>query len=163
VGKEELVEEIWDHTAVTDNALVQCITTIRKVLGDDSRHPRFIKTIPKVGYRFIRPIEVTQGTGSPEAVGAERTGAHQALRKGVGALRQRAAIVGVAALLLVTGSWLMVRRAGGVPQYATLHPAPGKKAIAVVYFDNQSADVQRDWLREGLADMLITDLAQSDH
>src|SRR5215510_9490883 len=101
VGKEELVEEIWDHTAVTDNALVQCITTIRKVLGDDSRHPRFIRTIPKVGYRFIRPIEVMQGTGSPEAGGAERTGAHQALRKGVVALRQRAAIVGVAALLLV--------------------------------------------------------------
>ncbi len=118
VGKEELVEQIWDDTAVTDNALVQCITTIRKTLGDDSRHPRFIRTIPKVGYRFIRPIEVTPANGSSNA----RAPAGSVLAKpvvwpprllanGISALRRRAAIVIVAALVLITGSWLIVRRA----------------------------------------------------
>ena len=53
VTKEELFEHIWEGAAVTDNALLQCIFDIRKLLGDDARHPRFIKTFPKVGYRFI--------------------------------------------------------------------------------------------------------------
>src|SRR5207247_2439988 len=44
-------------TAVTDDALVQCIKEIRQSLGDDSRQPRLIKTVPKIGYRFIGPVE----------------------------------------------------------------------------------------------------------
>jgi tetratricopeptide (TPR) repeat protein len=38
---------------------------------------------------------------------------------------------------------------------------PGKMALAVMYFDNQSASPDLDWLREGLADMLITNLSRS--
>src|SRR6266404_8494125 len=57
VAKEELIASIWRHTAVTDNALVQCITEIRRALGDDSHQPRFIRTLPKLGYRFIGNVE----------------------------------------------------------------------------------------------------------
>jgi len=56
VGKEELIENFWNDTAVTDNAVVQCIAEIRRALGDDPRGPRFIKTIPKVGYRFVATV-----------------------------------------------------------------------------------------------------------
>lgn len=57
ITKNELIEAIWQDTAVTDNALEQCLAEIRKVLGDDSRNPRFIKTVPRAGYRFIGPLE----------------------------------------------------------------------------------------------------------
>src|SRR2546421_943632 len=57
VTKDELIEHVWHDTAVTDNALEQCLAEIRKVLGDDSRHPRFVKTIPRAGYRFIGEVE----------------------------------------------------------------------------------------------------------
>jgi DNA-binding winged helix-turn-helix (wHTH) protein len=73
VTKEELFENIWKDAAVTDNALLQCIFDIRKTLGDDSRNPRFIKTFPKVGYRFISPVEEIYPT-------AERHGDTKALR-----------------------------------------------------------------------------------
>ena len=56
VTKDELLQNIWNGTAVTDDALVQCVMDIRRALGDDSRRPRFIKTIPKLGYRFIAPV-----------------------------------------------------------------------------------------------------------
>jgi hypothetical protein len=36
---------------------VQCIADIRRALGDDSRQPRFVKTLPKLGYRFIGAVE----------------------------------------------------------------------------------------------------------
>ena len=57
VSKDELNQKIWKDTAVTDAALSQCIFEVRKALGDDSRQPRFIKTVPKLGYRFIGSVE----------------------------------------------------------------------------------------------------------
>src|SRR5436189_3354351 len=55
VSKQELLANVWEGTAVTDDALVQIIVELRKLLGDDSRQPRFIRTIPKAGYHFIGP------------------------------------------------------------------------------------------------------------
>src|SRR6185295_12427297 len=57
ITKDELIDHVWQDTAVTDNALEQCLAEIRKVLGDDSRNPRFIKTVPRAGYRFIATVE----------------------------------------------------------------------------------------------------------
>src|SRR5437762_1374345 len=60
VTKDDLLQNIWSGTAVTDDALVQCVMDIRRALGDDSRRPRFIKTIPKLGYRFIGELDPGQ-------------------------------------------------------------------------------------------------------
>ena len=57
VTKTELIENIWQGVAVTDDAIVQCIADIRRALADDYQNPRFIKTFPRVGYRFISPVE----------------------------------------------------------------------------------------------------------
>jgi tetratricopeptide (TPR) repeat protein len=56
VPKNELIEKLWNGTAVVDDALVQCIKDIRRTLGDDPHQPRFIRTIPKIGYRFISQV-----------------------------------------------------------------------------------------------------------
>jgi adenylate cyclase len=48
VSKEELVARVWPGIAVTDDSLVQCITELRKALGDDSH--TIIKTAPRRGY-----------------------------------------------------------------------------------------------------------------
>jgi DNA-binding winged helix-turn-helix (wHTH) protein/Tfp pilus assembly protein PilF len=65
VTKQELNEKVWKDTAVADDGLVQCIVELRKLLRDDSRNPRFIKTAPKVGYRFIGPVEEAQEAQNP--------------------------------------------------------------------------------------------------
>ena len=66
VSKEELTAAIWSDAAVTDNALTQCIAEIRKALGDDSRHPSYIKTISKVGYQFVAPVETIEADQPPD-------------------------------------------------------------------------------------------------
>jgi Tol biopolymer transport system component/DNA-binding winged helix-turn-helix (wHTH) protein len=53
LGKEEIFRIIWNETNVGDNALTRAIAQIRKALEDDPRQPRFIETLPTVGYRFI--------------------------------------------------------------------------------------------------------------
>jgi DNA-binding winged helix-turn-helix (wHTH) protein len=72
VTKDELIQHIWPQTAVTDNALDQCLAEIRKVLGDDSRQPRFIKTVPRAGYRFIGAVrERRERTGQLQLTEAD--------------------------------------------------------------------------------------------
>jgi len=53
VPKDEIMDAVWHDVAVTDNALTRAIAQLRKALGDDSKAPRFIETIPTIGYRFV--------------------------------------------------------------------------------------------------------------
>jgi DNA-binding winged helix-turn-helix (wHTH) protein len=56
VSKDRFLQEVWRGTPVTDEALTQCIRSIRRQLGDDASRPRFIETVPKYGYRFIASV-----------------------------------------------------------------------------------------------------------
>jgi DNA-binding winged helix-turn-helix (wHTH) protein len=60
VSKDRFLAEVWRGVPVTDEALTQCIKTLRRALGDRAGDPRFIETVPKHGYRFIAPV-VTAG------------------------------------------------------------------------------------------------------
>jgi DNA-binding winged helix-turn-helix (wHTH) protein/Tol biopolymer transport system component len=60
VTKDELLNAVWDDCAVTDNSLTRSIATLRRLLGDDSREPRFIATIPTVGYRFLCDVVASE-------------------------------------------------------------------------------------------------------
>ncbi|MBX3564261.1 MAG: transcriptional regulator [Sphingomonas sp.] len=63
VTKDRFHDQVWRGVPVTDEALTQCIKTLRRQLGDDAGNPRFIETIPKHGYRFIAPV--ASGDESP--------------------------------------------------------------------------------------------------
>lgn len=56
VTKDRFMAEVWGGIPVTDEALTQCIRTLRRALGDSAGAPRFIETVPKHGYRFIAPV-----------------------------------------------------------------------------------------------------------
>jgi DNA-binding winged helix-turn-helix (wHTH) protein len=58
VTKERFMDEVWNGVPVTDEALTQCIRTLRRQLGDDAASPRFIETVPKHGYRFTAEVEL---------------------------------------------------------------------------------------------------------
>jgi DNA-binding winged helix-turn-helix (wHTH) protein len=53
VHRRDIFDHVWSDVVVSDSALSQAIRTIRRTLGDDSREPRFIRTISRHGYRFV--------------------------------------------------------------------------------------------------------------
>ena len=69
VAKDRFMAEVWRGVPVTDEALTQCIRTLRRRLGDDAARPRFIETVPKHGYRFVAPVERI-GAGAERGAGA---------------------------------------------------------------------------------------------
>src|SRR5262245_25147208 len=82
VSKDEILQIVWNGAFVSDNALTRAIAQIRKVIGDDPRQPRYIETIPTVGYRFLAQVtewqnpdsesEAVRSTASPKAPNALR-------------------------------------------------------------------------------------------
>jgi DNA-binding winged helix-turn-helix (wHTH) protein/tetratricopeptide (TPR) repeat protein len=58
VTREQLREVLWPRGIVDfDNSLNNAARRVRVALGDDSDTPRYIETLPRVGYRFVGPID----------------------------------------------------------------------------------------------------------
>lgn len=83
VSKQELLHQVWEGRAVSDDVLTVSIYRLRRILGDSARDPRFIATVPRRGYRWISPVhregddvglprETTPGELSIEPGGDER-------------------------------------------------------------------------------------------
>lgn len=65
VGKDELLKKVWADTFVEEGILNRNISTLRKALGDDSHEQKFIKTLPKFGYRFTDKVKEIIENESP--------------------------------------------------------------------------------------------------
>ncbi len=68
VSRTELLENVWTGTVVTDEVVTRCISELRNALGDSTKSPRFIQTIPKKGYKLLQrptPLGVNTTTQQP--------------------------------------------------------------------------------------------------
>jgi len=71
LGKQEMMERIWPGTFVEEATLAQNIFTLRRALGEDANNIRYIETIPRVGYRFLCRVEISdKGAPLPLLAGA---------------------------------------------------------------------------------------------
>src|SRR5215467_1116673 len=71
VSKQTIFSEVWTDVVVSDGALSQAIRTLRRALGDDSREPRFIRTVARHGYQFVWPEVFEEVDDGPVRLGAE--------------------------------------------------------------------------------------------
>jgi Tol biopolymer transport system component/DNA-binding winged helix-turn-helix (wHTH) protein len=124
--KEEIMAAVWPGTFVSDNSLARAITQVRKALDDDPRSPRYIETIPTVGYRFIAELQASESQPeAPDAVPAapaprlpDTSGTDNERQRAIGHTRgtkrwQSVAAVSVVLALLVIGATLWMRALAG--------------------------------------------------
>lgn len=70
LSKDDLMSAVWGDTVVEEGNLSLYISLIRKALGDSADDPRYVRTVPKQGYKFIAPVRVRM---SEEAEPPEQT------------------------------------------------------------------------------------------
>ena len=58
VKKEEIIKHLWPDSFVEEGNLTNNISILRKELGDTGKDPKYIKTVPKHGYRFVANVKV---------------------------------------------------------------------------------------------------------
>jgi DNA-binding winged helix-turn-helix (wHTH) protein/pimeloyl-ACP methyl ester carboxylesterase len=72
VTKQELLDTVWPETTVEENNLNHNVSVLRKALGDRATGQQYIETVPRVGYRFVAPVEAGTAPGVPSrATGAK--------------------------------------------------------------------------------------------
>ncbi|KZN29796.1 winged helix-turn-helix domain-containing protein [Pseudoalteromonas luteoviolacea] len=55
VSKTQILSEVWGQRVVSEDAIYVAVNGLRKLLGDDAKSPKYIKTISGVGYRWVGP------------------------------------------------------------------------------------------------------------
>jgi len=53
---ERLLDEVWKDVVVNPDSVYQTVATLRRVLKDDAREPRYIANVVRRGYRLIAPV-----------------------------------------------------------------------------------------------------------
>lgn len=67
VSKDEIVDQVWKGRIVSDAAIASRIKSARQVVGDDGDAQTVIRTIPKLGFRFVAEVAAD---GAPAAAAA---------------------------------------------------------------------------------------------
>ena len=79
VHRRDIFDRVWSEVTVSDSALSQAIRTIRRVLDDDPKEPRYIGTVSRHGYRFVftdvREEDEEEAAPAVASLGASATGA----------------------------------------------------------------------------------------
>jgi hypothetical protein len=65
VTKEELLDEVWGDRFVTESALASRVKSIRRLLGDDGRRQRLIRTVHGSGSMWVGPEPQCPARTSP--------------------------------------------------------------------------------------------------
>ena len=152
VSREELEAEAWPRMVVTYDAVTNSIIKLRKALGDDARHPRYIETLSKSGYRLIADVRTAPPEPAVRPAEPERLGGAW--------FRWRWPIAGISVALLLGVVLLTTDKPPGVQQDLPGAPTPAVPGIAVLPFDNLGAVPEQDYFADGITEDLITDLSK---
>jgi DNA-binding winged helix-turn-helix (wHTH) protein/TolB-like protein len=150
VTRDEFSAEVWGGRVVSDEALSRCISVLRQIFGDDSREPRFIRTIARIGYTLVPtpapPPASAQIADSPPDMATENgaaiapppSGNRWPARLWVGARAGRTALaVGLLALIGAIAITYFVRTARTEHSVGTVSPPTTR--LLVLPFDARGA------------------------
>lgn len=140
VTRDALLEAVWGEKAVSDEPLTRAIGELRRALGDDRGNPTYIETVPKRGYRLIGPVQPTENSARTASVGVPTR-----LRSG-------------GLLLAATLAILLAFNVGGLRDW--LVGGPSISSIAVLPFDNLTADPNQEYFSAALTEILTTELSK---
>ncbi len=155
VTREELHKLLWPEDVFVDfdHGLNKSVQKIREALSDSSESPRYVETIPRVGYRFIAPVIEISHVGSAQQrqeVFAENSAAPPiAPRPGMASMWAVLAVC--AAILILAGAWFMSHRKG---------TSSATRSLAVLPLDNLSGDPGQQYFADGMTDELTTMLVR---
>jgi TolB-like protein/DNA-binding winged helix-turn-helix (wHTH) protein/Tfp pilus assembly protein PilF len=151
VSRERLRDRLWGQNVFLDHehSLNSAIKKLRAALNDSPDNSRYIETVPRLGYRFIAPVEeLAPIEQEPAAV----------IASAASAMRARWVAAAGAALVLASLAlaYLAWRRFAGPVA------SPGRQSLAVLPFANLTGDVSQEYLADGLTEELISQIGRID-
>ena len=162
VSIEELLNRGWGDVVVSSDSVYQAMTSLRRQLGDDAKQPKYIATIPRLGYRLVAKVRRSAVSQESEPALQEIAGAPSSTSSGS---RVRAGLaVAISALACFALAIISVLHSGdgsvaASPQTAA--PAQrSEKSIAVVPFLDLTEGMVEETFADGMTEELIDKLSK---
>jgi transcriptional activator of cad operon len=161
VSIDNLLSNVWPEVTVTPDSVYQAMASLRRVLGDDPKHPQYIATVPRLGYRMLAPVSPWNEPrnepatpASPSALAAAGAPPHRP------PVRARLLWTGGIVLigLLVAGYAIRHRLTGG--QAAPGAVSAAQKSIAVLPFLDLTEGMSNEEFADGMTEELIDKLSK---
>ena len=146
VSHDELVAEVWEGMAVSDETITQRIALLRRALGDDWRDPRYIRSVRGRGYQLVSAPERVEGgrLAGGESESGARSDEPARTRENAGRLRPLLLIVAIATVLLAV-SVVVLNRFSSVPEPSTpVSLEPGVSSAELVDRAREYFDLHRE-------------------
>ena len=159
VSREELERDVWHGALVGYDAVTGTVIKLRKALDDDARHPRYIATVPKRGYRLLPGAVRPAGPQPPEGPPLSATAPAAAFARRPSPSWTRA-IGLLAALLLAIGATVLIRERRAPESDALVPRGADIPGLAVLPFSNLGGDRDQQYFIDGLTEDLITGLSK---
>lgn len=161
VSIDELLNQGWGEVAVSSDSVYQAMTSLRRQLGDDAKQPKYIETVPRLGYRMV--AKVRPFAESPSAGQSERA-IGRPISSAAGGSRVRAGLavaisVGVCVALAVISFLHPGNSSVSASPQATAAQQP-EKSIAVVPFLDLTEGMVEETFADGMTEELIDKLSK---
>jgi len=171
VSREALEAVVWAGMVVGYDALSGSIIKLRKALGDDSRHPRYIETVSKKGYRLIASVsEVGEDDVDRQGDNAANTHTSGNLESATNRITFTLIATSVTLITVLLLWHFLVQAPVNKSQTTATENAVNKPlitgnitkvpSVVVLPFKNLSDDPQQEYFSDGINDDIITDLSQ---
>jgi transcriptional activator of cad operon len=142
VSIDDLLTQVWPGLVVTPDSVYQAVASLRRLLGDDPKQPRYIVTLPRLGYRMIAPVN-SRIEDSVETHEAHTTKVH-APRRAYGILATAIALAAICVAIY----------------FIAVRDSPASASIAVVPFVDLTDDMNEEPFADGMTEELINKLSQ---
>jgi DNA-binding winged helix-turn-helix (wHTH) protein/TolB-like protein/Tfp pilus assembly protein PilF len=142
ITRDELIEEVWEGKAFSDEPIQQAIALLRKHFGDKQPH-KYIETLHRRGYRLIQPVDLHH---KPDALDAEPA------TEDSRSLRRWKAVTAVVAIGFVA-----------IAIYAlvdTPRSEPPLRSLAILPIENLSGDPANQYIVDGIKNVLAHRLSE---
>jgi len=172
VSIDELLDQVWAGVTVSQDSVYQAVASLRRQLGDDPKEPKYIATVPRLGYRMVAKVEAWQEPPAPTSAlaGNDRAeaGAVTSAQSvaGPAAARRRipAGLVwlggAVAFCLLIVGAFAFYGRIAGGNRAASAAVVAPPLSVAVVPFLDLTEGMHSEEFADGMTEELIDKLSK---
>jgi TolB-like protein/DNA-binding winged helix-turn-helix (wHTH) protein len=160
VSADDLLDQAWPGVIVTPDSVYQGVAALRRVLGDDPKHPRYIVTVPRQGYRMIAAV-------SPQEQEPVRTDAPARIVEAASSATPRRVSwlrIGVSAIAIALAVFAFVavrhRQIDETALPSATVAIPDAKSVAVLPFLDLTESMGEEVFADGMTEELIDKLSQ---
>jgi len=172
VSIDDLLNQVWSDVSVSPDSVYQAVASLRRLLGDDSKQPAYIETVPRLGYRLVATVvpwaepsgaQTGAELGSSQADNEHPTAASTDLPKKfssrlrVGLVWAAGAAVGLA---LVVAFTIRGKVATNNLSASPVVAAQPQKSIAVLPFLDLTDEMNQEPFADGMTEELIDKLSK---